>query len=86
MLKLSGKFVSDEHFPFPMMLDKWGVTVIGANWMAQRVSEKKLQKERVCVEVIREASWSSCGTLVHPTHIREVFWILYFIGYKDANK
>lgn len=47
MLKLSRKIASDEHISFPMMLDKWGVTVIGANWIAQRVSEKKLKKEKV---------------------------------------
>ena len=49
MLKLSGKCTSDEHLPFPVMLDKWGVTVIGANWVAQRVSAKDIKEGKgVC--------------------------------------
>lgn len=27
--------------------------------------QKKLKKEKVGTEVLKEASWSSCGTLVH---------------------
>lgn len=30
--------------------------------------QEKLNKEKVCAEVIREASWSSCGTLVHSVN------------------
>lgn len=57
MIKLSGKFASDEHFIFPMMLDKWGVTVIGVNWMAQRVSAKDIKEGKgVC--------WSHQGSFL----------------------
>lgn len=30
--------------------------------------QKKLKKEKVCAEVLREASYSSCGTLVHSVN------------------
>lgn len=43
MTRLFGKFASEEHFPFPMMLNNWGVTVIGVNWMAWRVSAKEIK-------------------------------------------
>lgn len=36
--------------------------------MAQRVSAKEIKEGKVCAEVIREASWSSCGTLVHSVN------------------
>lgn len=67
------------------MLDKWGVTVIGTNWMAQRESAKEIKEGKGVYCSHQGSSWSSSGTLVHSDNTMKVLWTLNLVDTWDTS-